>query len=398
MSNKFFNVSKPSQIVTITEDKDTFYELSDGSMIKKETFMQKYQPVLDDINESVKTHTPSESSSSGGYDLSDPDAFFSSTKIPENVVSGIKQADPTKATTGDGNRTQVVHKSPDQMTRKAPSTTDVYNESLVTRVDDTGVPNIPNNTNTDVSQYKVYDNDEEAFADFQRKQGGQQQPPQKPQPSDIEKKKAEIEDLFLDEKMALGEEEAITRRNKRLLKLPVNQPQPQEVDGTAATTPTQHTPQSNISPIELMFSTFKRKHPITINVEFQDMIGEPDFVKLMVENMDGDIVGYYKKKVMENIMKDLSKIEKAVEETIKSEIFGDEDDEDVKLMENFEKNKKGIKDLVKRTLEPKEPTLIPGGTTKTGKQKYKYVDENGKVKELLPTSAKSKGYEPYTKG
>ena len=263
-----------------------------------------------------------------------------------------------------------------------------------------GVPDIPNNTNTDVSQYKVYEDDEEAFADFQRKQGGPQRQPQ-PKPSDIEKKKAEIEDLFLDEKMALGEEEAIQRRSKRLLRLPTAK---QEVDGLGSeqnahnTVYDSPTPQPAISPIELMFSTFKRKHPITVNVEFTDMIGEPDFIKLMVENMDGDIVGYYKKKVMENIMKDLSQIETAVEATIKAEIFGeDEVDEDEQLMKNFDKNKEGIKDLVKRTLEPKDPVLIPGGVTKAGKQKYKYVDENGKVKELLPGSAKAKGYEPYKK-
>jgi len=391
MPSKFFNVNKPEQVVTITEDKDKFYKLSDGNMIKKDTFMQKYQPVLEDINESTQAPT------TAGNSTLDPDAFFKSGAIPEDVVSGIKQADPTKAAVEGQNRTEVVHKSPDQMTRKAPSTNDVYNESLVTRIPDTpGVPNIPNNTNTDVSQYKVYDDDEEAFADFQKKQGGQQ-PQQKPQPSDIEKKKAEIEDLFLDEKMALGEEEAIKRRSKRLLRLPTNQPEKVDGPGTELNAEYREPAAPQMNAIELMFSTFKRKHPITVNVEFTDMIGEPDFVKLMVENMDGDIVGYYKKKVMENIMKDLSQIEKAVEATIKHEIFGDEEDEDEKLMKNFEKNKEGYKDLVKRTLEPTEPILVPGGVTKAGKQKYKYVDENGKVKELLPGSAKAKGYEPYKK-
>jgi len=380
MPNKYFNVSNPQQIITIVEDQDRFYKLSDGNMIKKDTFMQKYQPVLDDVSESVKTqpkHTQGEI---------DPDTFFKSTVIPDNVVNGIKQADPTKAS--DNVKSQVVHKGTGQSKESA------YNESLVKRIDDPLIPNIPNNTNTDVSQYKVYDNDDDAYADFEKKNQGQQPP--KPKQTDYEKQKMEIELLFDDEKMAFGEEEAISRRSKRLLKLPTAKPQQELGDVPSVDAYNPPTPQPAISPIEMMFSTFKRKHPITVNVEFTDMIGEPDFVKLMVENMDGDIVGYYKKKVMENIMKDLSKIELAVEATIKSEIFGDEDlTEDEQLIKNFEKNKDGLKDLVKRTLEPTEPTLIPGGTTKTGKQKYKYVDENGNVKELLPETAKTKGYEAY---
>lgn len=383
MSNKFFKVDNPRQIVTIVEDKDKFYELSDGNMIKKDTFMQKYQPVLDDVNESVKTqHQPKQLNN----DTLDPDTFFNTSTIPDDVLSGIKKVDPSSVPdVNDAMRTEVRHNTSDQVTKRATSTNEAYNESLVKRVEDPVVPNVPNNTNTDVSQYKVYDDDDEAYEDFVKKNQGQQPQP-KPQVSDIEKKKQEIESLFLDEKQAFGEEEAISRRNKRLLKLPTSTETPKETRSTDVVDNIQATPQpSNLNPIELMFSTFKRKHPITINVEFTDMIGDPDFVKLMVENMDGDIVGYYKKKVMENIMKDLSKIEIAVEERIKSEIFGNEKSN----------SSKPPSEIVNKNVG-KNNNLIPGGKTKTGKQKYKYVDEKGDVKELLPSTAKTKGYEPYT--
>ena len=373
MSSKFFNVNKPQQIVTIVEDKGKFYELSDGNMIKKDTFMQKYQPVLEDISESVETPT-NEGANTGTLD---PDSFFNVKSVPDEVIQGVKQADPTKVgNVDDSNRSEVVHRSPDQVDRKAPSTNEIYNESLVKQVPDTVIPDIPNNTNTDVSQYKVYDDEDEAYEDFVNKNKGQQPTqPQKPQLTDIEKQKMEIELLFDDEKMALGEEEAITRRNKRLAKLPtVNQEVIESGDGVTTTHPAE--PVNQLSPIEMMFSTFKRKHDITINVEFKDKIGDPDFVKLMVENMDGDIVGYYKNLVMKNIMKDLGKIEEAVERKIKLEIFGDDEP----------------------TPPSKEPTLVPGSKTKTGKQKYKYVDSEGNIKELLPETAKTKGYEPYTEG
>ena len=372
MPNKYFNVNKPKQIITITEDEGNFYKLSDGNMIKKDTFMQKYQPVLDDIIESAPPTLKT------GNETLDPDSFFNAKSIPDDVISGVKQADPNKGVgEGEVNRTEVKNTGMSQTSNPKSQ----MNESLVRQVPETTIPDVPNNTNTDVSQYKVYDDDEEAFADFEKKnQVGQQKPPQ-PQPDDIDRQKAEIEDLFLDEKMALGEEEAIARRNKRLLKIPTTKQQPQqvEVDGPNAEyyEPTQKQPAEQLSPIELMFSTFKRKHNITINVSFEDKIGDPDFVKLMVENMDGDIVGYYKRMVMENIMKDLSKIEEAVEREIQMEIFGEV--------------------IEKEVVEEKtEPVLIKGGTTKTGKQKFKYVDSQGNIKELLPNTAKTKGYEPYT--
>jgi hypothetical protein len=383
MSNKFFNVNNPKQIVTIVEDKDKFYELSDGNMIKKDTFMQKYQPVLEDFNESTDVTKKSTS----GDDTLDPDSFFNTPSIPEDVIKGVKQADPTRVPdVNDKMRTEVVHKSSDQVSKKPLFTNEAYNESLVKKVDDSDAI-IPNNTNTDVSQYKVYDNDDEAYEDFMKKSQSQnqEQTPPKPKQTDYEQEKEKIEMLFYNEKMAFGEEEAISRRNKRLNRLPITSEQKQDTEGTTITdTPTTTTPPV-LSPIEMMFSTFKRKHPITINVEFEDMIGDPDFVKLMVENMDGDIVGYYKKMVMENIMKDLSKIEIAVEEKIKHEIFGDD----------VEESTKPSNEIVNSNVK-KQDKLIPGGKTKTGKQKYKYVDENGTVKELLPKTAKTKGYEPYT--
>ena len=39
--------------------------------------------------------------------------------------------------------------------------------------------------------------------------------------------------------------------------------------------------------------------------------------------------------------------------------------------------------------------LIPGGQTASGKQKYKYVDKDGNIKEVLPITAKTKGYEIF---
>ena len=370
MSSKFFNVKTPTQIVTIIKDNNSFYELSDGNMIKKDTFMKKYQPVLDDINES----TPTTEQPLISDEKLDPNSFFNTSSISNDIVKTIKQTDATKVPDiNDAVRSEVNHKNIDQNT---------INDSLVTPVDDTI---IPNNTNTDVSKYKVYDNDDDSYKDFENKNKQHTQPPQE---IDIKQKKMEIESLFDDEKLTFGEKEAILRRTKRISKLPttdiINQPEilnNTTPTPTSTSTSTSTSTPTSLTPIEMMFSTFKRKHDIVINVAFKDKIGEPEFIKMMVENMEGDIVGYYKKKVMDNIMKDLSKIEEAVEREIKLEIYGEEYLDEIPLIK---KNDNGLID----------EKLILGGKTQSGKQKYKYLDKDNNMKEVLPNTAKSKGYKP----
>lgn len=389
MEKKFFNVHNSQDIVTVINDKDTFYELSDGNMIKKDSFMQKYQPVLEDYMSSDIPSTPSTPSTpltftqSTQNDVLNPENFFNISSISPNIVESIKNSDISKAPINDINRTQVVNKSLNQNVQNNNNNTSLYGESLVTEIPD-GEQVIPNHTNTDVSQYKVHENEDDAYNDIFKGKNQVQQTSQSKQ-KDNEKEKMRIEYLFDDEKLALGEEEAILRRNKRLHKLPTEEVSTQkstldaqniQVDGQVSMSPI--TKSQQISPIDMMFSTFKRKHEIEINVKFEDKIGDPNFIKMMVENMDGDIVGYYKNIIMKNIMNNLSNIEEAVEDKIHFEIYG-------KKME--------------RTVIGKETKLIddliPGGKTASGKQKYKYIDDKGEIKELIPSTAKKKGLKPF---
>lgn len=358
MSNRYFNVKKPSDIVTIADDTDPrFLKLSDGNMIRSDTFKSHYQPVLEGYEETTLQQPIFNDNNSSNVDV---DSFFNSSTMPSNVVDGIKQSDSSKAS-DTVMRPEVVHKNSEIPQQNS-------NSNLITQV---GEQAIPNNTNTDVSNYKVFENDEDAYKDFISKSEGnrpqQQAQAQQPLPlpSEIDRERERTEMLFEDEKLTYGEEEAITRRTKRLNKLAQPMGDTQQQPAPVA--------QPTLSPVEMMFSTFKRNHDISINVNFDDKIGSPEFIKLMMENMDGDIVAFYKKKVMDNIMDNLSIIETIVEKTIREEIFG--------VPEEI---------VVQITIEPN--TLIPGGKTTGGKQKYKYIDDSGKTKEMLPTTAKKKGY------
>lgn len=127
------------------------------------------------------------------------------------------------------------------------------------------------------------------------------------------------DELYNDEIAVYGMEEANRRRRNRM----------KGIATPAQTTTTNQNQQStmsnynNMSPSEMMFKTFKRSHEIVIKLEFNEKIGQPDFVRMMLENIDGDIVQYYTKLIMDDIMSQVSIIEQTVSEQIKNEIFGD---------------------------------------------------------------------------
>ena len=307
MSDKFFDVNKPDTVVTIISEQANFYQLSDGNMIKKDSFMSKYQPILpgfeNELNES-KTQVPNRQY----VDELDPSNFFSKPSVSMDIVNKISSVDTSKVS--DHRPEPQVRKIDNSgNVQQSQPTQQIFNESLVTEVKNQP---IPNNTETDVSMYKVYENDDDAYVDpkLQNTVVQNNQVQQNP----IDTKQQEIELLYMDEVLMFGKDEAELRKSKRLGREQKTQ-QPNNI--------IQQPMQQPNDPITMMFSTFKRNHEITINVEFKDKIGKPDFIKMMIENMEGDIVGYYKKLIMDNIKKDLSKIEDIVEKELRLQIYGE---------------------------------------------------------------------------
>jgi hypothetical protein len=190
------------------------------------------------------------------------------------------------------------------------------------------------------------------------------------------------EELYRDEVAMYGLNEANNRRKIRMKRQPQNSTQTEPVYNQTGTisssipTPTQN-------PSEMIFKSFKRNHDITINIEFKDKIGSPDFVKMMLENIEGDIIGYYKNIIMDNIMSKVSEVENEVEYQIIKEIYGEE-----------EANKFKFKKDEPKIGESNKSAHKEGSVTKSGQQKFFYYDETGKEVELLPKSAEKKNLKP----
>ena len=341
---KYFNVTNPDNVVTITFDHGNFYQLSDGNMIKKDTFESKYQPLLEGFEHEIIQEKSSQIMNS---EYIDPDAFLNaSVHINTTEINKLKNINPNNIPeVNDFNRTTIVNKSSDF--QSAPQN---FNESLVTPIDPKNVV-IPNNTKTDVSQYKVYENDDDAYNDFLNKSQSVT-PQQKPAPQQQTNMQSQIDDinnLFEDEKIIYGVDEATKRKTKRLNRLyniPDTMDNKQENDIKITQTITQKLPQ--MDPFTMMFSTFKRNHEVVFNIQFKDKIANPEFIKMMMENMDGDIVGFYKNKIVDNIMKNISIIEDVVENELKKLIGDEQKIEEENIQEEVKKKVTKSSKVVKK--------------------------------------------------
>ena len=305
--------------VTIAKDniEEAFYQLSDGQMIKKNIF-SKYYGILDNVvSESTNVQSNVQSNEI------DPEAFLRTSAVNTDILNKIKSVDISKVKNENigseilkntTNKTKVAQSNIVQNQPIQNQFIPNMNESAIIRQDNSP-QQIPNNTNTNVSQYKVYDNDDDAYQDFLNQQNKTQ-----PKPQPIIKPIVNIDELYENEKLAYGEEEANKRRLKRLQRQPTSVSQSQQTNNLNQP----QVQQSQLDPNEMVFSTFKRKHDISVNIEFKDKIGKPEFVKMMVENMEGDIVQYYKKIIINNIYTNIKIIEEQVEKQIIKEIFGDD--------------------------------------------------------------------------
>jgi len=261
LQNKKFQNNDNLETVTIVGENGIFYNLSNGANIKKDIFFQRYSELI-----------------------SDPSSFFTSQAATnlQSLAEQLKTVDTTKLPNGDI-PSQVVYKQPSlsEQVTAPPEYRDMLQKSRLW-----------DEHHRDLSDYKVYDNDEDAAADFDRKFLSQQQQvrkqnyPQQPQYSEGESQQYESEleksNVSQTPKFVSPEEEAFR-----------------------------------------FFKSFKKVYPITLVVNFEDKIAQPDFIKLMAVNYEGDIIKFYTKEFMNRIYNDPGFLENKIYEKLKEIVFSE---------------------------------------------------------------------------
>lgn len=292
--NKRFQSHETNEVVMVVGDNGVFYNLSNGANIKKDIFFQKYSEMAPDVTSFFEKQ-----SAAGLSDLAEQ----------------LKNVDSRRAVDGDM-PPEVKYRQ--QATSEQVEAPPEYREMLIKRFQS-------EQANKDFSQYRVYENDDEAAADFERKQKASQpqtQPRQRPNRPDVPPQYIEEEQQQTIQPLMEGNS--------------VHSAKP-----------------SYVSPEEeafRFFKGFKRVYPVTVSVDFDERIAEPDFIRLMVTNMEGDIIKFYTKEIMNRIYNDPGFLENKIYDKLRSVVFE-------------ESQKKESKPRTPRVVKPKATKKSPKKTT-----------------------------------
>jgi len=158
-------------------------------------------------------------------------------------------------------------------------------------------------------------------------------------------------------------------------------------------------------PTTALFKKFKRNSSITINLKIKDKISKPDFIKVMADGLEGDIIQYYTDEIMKAFMQDYEGTKQEIYNQIHLKVYDCLPGEDIDDEEDKPKGRtipnvpKEERSQLNEGVPGKEDVLvlIPGKPTKTGKTTFKYLNDKGKVVDMIPQNAEKKGYKPATK-
>lgn len=284
--------------VRIVKEDAAFYTLDDGVKIKKETFTKRY------------TQT----------EEIDPNDFFSPRSAIEKLAQDLKSIDPSKVQE-DGSGARIKMKPPTVLQ-------DNSREQI----------NPVNNTSEGIKISEAQK--QRMIEEWRLKQelGEQTQPP-----SFMNESTQPTQDTGYIEYEMPGQGGGSMRQ--------INQPtQPT----SQVNTPTQ--PQ--MDPMQMMFKMFKNNYEVKIQLEFDEKIADPQFIQMIMENVEGDAVEYYTKIMMDKIIKNPLKLKKEIYRQLKIEIFGEEvvlEEErlEAERLEAEEKAKKEAEEKAKLEAEEK---------------------------------------------
>jgi hypothetical protein len=88
----------------------------------------------------------------------------------------------------------------------------------------------------------------------------------------------------------------------------------------------------------MFFKKFKKVHPIKIEVSFDEMIADPNYVRQTAMNFEGDVIKFYTQELMKKIYADPTMLEEQIYDSLKLSIMGEEyvqKEKEEKLRENL---------------------------------------------------------------
>ena len=285
IDNKRFQSNETQEIVSVVGDNGVFYNLSNGANIKKDIFFQKYSEMVD------------------------ANSFFQQQRAAglAGLTEKIKTVDTRNIPPG----VKVLQESVSEQVA-APAQ---YREMLLRKFEQ-------EQAHKDLSQYKVYENEDDAANDFEKKiqlQQPQRQQQQRPRPPQ------QYQDGYQPDpyqQPPVYQQPAYQAPQEPQYQQPQQEPQYQQPMNESVGQPPAY-----VSPEEeafRFFKSFKKVYPIKLSVDFDERIAEPNFIKLMAVNYNGDIIKFYTKEFMNRIYNDPGFLENKIYDKLKKLVFEEE--------------------------------------------------------------------------
>lgn len=261
--SKVYTDKTTGERVSIIKEDDSFFTLEDGVKIKKESFAKRYEP-------------------SG---VIDPEEFLNTTSAIENLAKKLMSVDPTKIQDGGDDKTRIKIKPPVVLA-------------------DSQQEHISPTQNNTVEGPKVSEAQrQKMLEEFAKQQGHQVQ-----QPLTYIDDDDNVIEYEMPQPPAPGEP---TPQNQGIAG-------PEDKNFAGRPIP------PRIDPLQMMFNMFKNNYDVTINLKIEDKIANPQFIAMVMENVEGDPIEYYAKIILEKVLKEPLKLKKEIYDQLKKEIYGEQ--------------------------------------------------------------------------
>ena len=373
------------EIVRIISDEGNFYVLNNGTKIDKQLFYQKYvsinnnseiQKTPDVTNMNIPSIDPIDflntPTSVAGMNESldvlkniDTSKYIEPNPETRVVIRDLSQNNNT-------NQTQTItHETKEELLRKYYETQRNQNQAsqYVDENDPVALENMVKNMQNPAPVIKLNENGLTEAQEIIRKQ------------------QIELtgEDPFLEKIKKF-------RQSKGYNVEPSKNPTVFVEQNQQNNQPTQHFKQNVQAedPTTALFKKFRRNHSITLNLKIKDKISKPDFIKVMADGLEGDIIQFYTDDIFATFLKNTEGIKIEIYNQIHKNVYGYLPNENDLSNEN-ETELENVKKIENKVF------LIPGKPTKTGKTTFKYIDTNGRIVDMIPQNAEKKGLKPYIK-
>jgi len=277
MINKKFENKENGDVVVIRQDDGIWFTLTNGAKIKKDSFFNKYSEIID------------------------PMEFFNNQGNVQNLAGKLEKVDPSKVQDSNQERT-------------------------VRRVDETA--NYPDPYN---NMAGPIDQKQQMIDEYNRNQKIKEQELAKYQ---------QIDDDETAAKQLL--ENATTQRQKPIKSN--DNPNYPEFDTNVKRDRDKSSPSSSVNdyynenlynqPPETpivedpneesfkFFRGFKKNHKVTIELSFDEYIADPEFLKMMLNNFEADVIKYYTGEIFKNIANNPQKVEEEIYKQLEEMILG----------------------------------------------------------------------------